>query len=86
MYLYGENNKIKNMKAIIEFELPKDIEEYEMANNASKMYMALWGIKQLLRSKLKYNPGGLDDEQLTQWEIMQDEFYVILDNNDLKLN
>ena len=48
--------------------------------------MALWGIKQLLRSKLKYNPGGLDDEQLTQWEIMQDEFYVILDNNDLKLN
>jgi hypothetical protein len=74
------------MKAIIEFELPKDIEEYEMANNASKMYMALWGIKQLLRSKLKYNPGGLDDEQLTQWEIMQDEFYVILDNNDLKLN
>jgi hypothetical protein len=74
------------MKAIIEFELPKDIEEYQMANNASKMYMALWGIKQLLRSKLKYNPGGLDDEQLTQWEIMQDEFYVILDNNDLKLN
>jgi hypothetical protein len=86
VYLYGENNKIKNMKAIIEFELPKDIEEYQMANNASKMYMALWGIKQLLRSKLKYNPGGLDDEQLTQWEIMQDEFYVILDNNDLKLN
>ena len=74
------------MKAIIEFELPKDIEEYQMANNASKMYMALWGIKQLLRSKLKYNPGGLDDEQLTQWEIMQDEFYVILDNNYLKLN
>lgn len=74
------------MKAIIEFELPEDIEEYEMANNASKMYMALWDIRQLFRSKLKYNSDGLDDEQLTQWEIMQDEFYVILDNNDLKLN
>jgi hypothetical protein len=74
------------MKAIIEFKLPKDQEEYEMANNASKMYMALWDIKQLFRSTLKYNPTGLNDEQLTQWEIMQDEFYVILDNNDLKLN
>ena len=74
------------MKAILEFELPDDQEQYQMANDASKMYLALWDIKQLLRSKLKYNPDGLDDEQLTQWEIMQDEFYVILDNNDLKLN
>jgi hypothetical protein len=74
------------MKAIIEFQLPKDQQEYEMANNASKMYMALWDIKQLFRSTLKYNPAGLNDEQLTQWEIMQDEFFVILDNNDLKLN
>ena len=74
------------MKAIIEFEFPDDQEQYQMANDASKMYLALWDIKQLLRSKLKYNPDGLDDEQLTQWEIMQDEFYVILDNNDLKLN
>ena len=74
------------MKAIIEFELPEDRDEYEMANNASKMYLALWDIKQLFRSKLKYNSDGLNDEQLTQWEIMQDEFFEILDNNDLKLN
>ena len=74
------------MKAIIEFELPEDQDQYEIANNASKMYLALWGIKQLLRSKLKYNPDGLNSEQLEQWEIMQDEFFEILDNNDLKLN
>jgi hypothetical protein len=74
------------MKAIIEFELPEDQEEYEKANNASKMYLALWDIKQLLRSKLKYNPDGLDDEQLEQWEVMRGEFFDILDNNDLKLD
>ena len=73
------------MKAIIEFEFPDDQEQYQMANDASKMYLALWDIKQLLRSKLKYNPDGLNDEQLTQWEIMQDEFFEILDNNDLKI-
>ena len=74
------------MKATIEFELPEDQDQYEIANNASKMYLALWDIKQLLRSKLKYNPDGLNSEQLTQWEIMQDEFFEILDNNNFKLD
>lgn len=74
------------MKAIIEFELPEDQEEYQMANNASKMYMALWDIRQLFRSTLKYNTTGLNDEQLEQCEAMRGEFFDILDNNDLKLD
>ena len=74
------------MKAIIEFELPEDRDEYDMANNASKMYMALWDIKQLFRSTLKYNPTGLTSKELEQWEIMQDEFYCILDDHNLKLD
>ena len=74
------------MKATIEFNLPEDQEEYDMTNNASKMYMALWDIKQLFRSTLKYNPTGLNDEQLEQWEVMRGEFFEILDNNDLKLD
>lgn len=74
------------MKAIIEFNLPEDQEEYEMANNASKMYMALWDIKQLLRSTLKYNPTGLSSKELEQWEAMREEFFEILYNNDLKLD
>ena len=74
------------MKAIIEFELPEDQDEYQMANDASKMYTALWEVRQLLRSKLKYNSDGLNDEQLEQWEAMRGDFFDILDNNDLKLN
>jgi hypothetical protein len=74
------------MKAIIEFELPEDQEEYQMANDASKMYTALWEVRQLLRSKLKYNSDGLNDEQLEQWEAMRGDFFDILDNNDLKLD
>ena len=74
------------MKAIIEFQLPEDRDEYDMANNAGKMYMALWDIKQLLRSTLKYNPTGLNEEELKQWEAMRGEFFEILDNNDLKLD
>lgn len=73
------------MKATIEFELPEDRDEYQMANDASKMYITLWDIKQLLRSKLKYNPDGLNAEQLEQWEIMQYEFYEILSKQNLNL-
>ncbi len=73
------------MKAILEFNLPEDQDQYEMANDASKMYLALWDIKQLLRSKLKYNPDGLNTEQLEQWEIMQYEFYEILSKQNLNL-
>jgi hypothetical protein len=74
------------MKAIIEFELPKDQEEYQMANDASKMYVALWDIKQLFRSTLKYNPNGLSYKELEQWEAMQGDFFDILENNDLKFD
>ena len=81
-----KDNKTKAMKAIIEFKLPKDQDEYQMANNASKMYTALWEIRQLFRSKLKYNSDGLNDQQLEQWEAMRGEFFEILENNDLKLD
>lgn len=74
------------MKATIEFELPEDEEQYEIANNAGKMYMALWDIKQLFRSTLKYNPTGLNEEELKQWEAMREEFFEILDNNDLNID
>jgi hypothetical protein len=74
------------MKAILEFELPDDQEEYEYAVNASKMYNALWQIKQLLRAKLKYNPDELTDAELKQWEFMQDEFHCILNDQNIQLD
>ena len=72
------------MKAILEFELPDDQQEYELAVNAEKMHSALFDIKQLIRAKLKYNPNELTDIELKQWEIIQDEFYGILDEQNIK--
>ena len=74
------------MKAILEFELPDDQLEYEMAVNAEKMYSALLRIKKLIRAEVKHSPDGLTDAELKQWEIMQEEFYDILDNYNLKLD
>jgi hypothetical protein len=44
------------MKAILEFNLPEDSSEYEIANNALKMHMVLWEMDQWLRTQYKYMP------------------------------
>ena len=72
------------MKVKFEFQLPEDQQEYEYVVDAEKMYSALYDINQLIRSKLKYNPDSLTDIELKQWEIMQDEFYGILDEQNIK--
>jgi hypothetical protein len=42
------------MKAILEFNLPEENIEFEMAVNASKMHSVLWQMDQWLRAQYKY--------------------------------
>lgn len=69
------------MKAILEFNLPEDKEEYEMTINASKYYLALWGIKQELRKQLKY--AELSEQEYEIYEKVSDKFYEILGDNGI---
>ena len=43
------------MKAILEFNLPEENQEFELHTKASKMYCTLWEFDQWLRSEIKYN-------------------------------
>jgi len=49
------------MKAILEFQLPEDNQEFELATKASKMYCTLWELDQWLRGEIKYNGKELDE-------------------------
>jgi hypothetical protein len=44
------------MKATLEFNLPEDQAEFELAVNGSKMYSVLWDMDQWLRAQYKYMP------------------------------
>ena len=44
------------MKAILEFNLPEDHIEFELAVNGSKMHSVLWEMDQWLRAQYKYMP------------------------------
>lgn len=42
------------MKAVLEFNLPEDQAEFQMASRASEMALSLEAIRQLLRHQVKY--------------------------------
>ena len=44
----------KEMKAILEFNLPEDKEEFDVASKGMDWSLVAWDIDQLLRDKLKY--------------------------------
>ena len=44
------------MKAILEFNLPEDNEEYNVASKAMDWSLLAWDIDQMIRSLLKYHP------------------------------
>jgi len=43
------------MKAILEFNLPEDNQEFELHTKALKMYSTLWDFDVWLRTEIKYN-------------------------------
>ena len=42
------------MKAILEFNLPEDEEQFNVASKGTDWALVVWDIDQLLRKKLKY--------------------------------
>ena len=42
------------MKAILEFELPEDKEEFDTASKAMDWALLAWDIDQFIRNKIKY--------------------------------
>lgn len=72
------------MKATLEFNLPDDQHEFDLAIQGSKMYVALWDISQELRTLWKYEE--LSDEEFKIVERIRDKFYEILDENQIKLD
>ena len=75
------------MKATLEFNLdnPDDKMEHMRCVKATDMALMLWDIKQKIRSKLKYSE-DLSEDELYQWEVMQDEFYSIADDYGINLD
>ena len=75
------------MKATLQFDLdnPDDKIEHMRCVKATDIALMLWDIKENIRSKLKYSE-DLSEDELHQWEVMQDIFYSIADDYGINLD
>ena len=60
------------MKAILEFNLPEDNQEFELTSKALKMYSTLWDFDVWLRTEIKYKDKELDEVREKLRELMND--------------
>lgn len=72
------------MKAIFEFNLPDDMNEYAVMNQASKMQSFLWDFSQQLRAWRKYHHDFKDaDDALDK---IREEFYRLLNDHQVNID
>ena len=57
------------MKAILEFDLPEDKEEFEVASKAMDWSILAWDIDQFIRNKIKYEQDREGVLQLVRNEL-----------------
>jgi hypothetical protein len=69
------------MKAILEFDLPEDQDDFQAAINGNNYKSAIWNFDQLLRSEMKYKE--LSDETYKAYKYCREELRKILEEDNL---
>ena len=69
------------MKAVLEFDLPEDQDDFQSAINGNNYKSAIWNFDQLLRSEMKYKE--LSDETYKAYKYCRDELRKILEEDNL---
>ena len=73
------------MKAILEFSLPEDSSEFDLACRAAKYHGVLWDLDQWLRGIIKYDD-SLSDGQSDVYQKVRDRLHEELSSNGISLD
>ena len=69
------------MKAILEFNLPDDQQDFEMASNAMKFWSVLYELDQDLRAKTKYASDDLPQDKYDAYQEVREKLYELMSEN-----
>jgi len=69
------------MKAVLEFDLPEDQDDFQSAINGNNYKSAIWDFDQLLRSEMKYKELSNDSYKAYEW--CRKELMKILEQDNL---
>ena len=72
------------MKAILEFNLPEDKVDFDLALQGSDWKHVCWEMDQYLRKHIKYDE-SLSEEQLKVYEGVREELYGFMVENKVDL-
>lgn len=70
-------------KGVLEFDLPEEREEFELAQSAGKMARALSEFDNFLRGQLKHNSDNLSDEKYSAYEELRSKLREFVNDEDL---
>jgi hypothetical protein len=74
------------MKAILEFILPEDHQEYDLANNALNFWRVLYELDQDLRTKTKYALDDLPQDKYDAYQEVRDMLHELMTDNNVSLD
>jgi hypothetical protein len=73
------------MKATLEFNLPEEQEEFQLATNAVKWMSFAHQFEQYLRAEYKYNEDKYNEDQYKTLVEIRETFYELLNEEGLSL-
>ncbi len=74
------------MKGILEFNLPEEALEWDMAVNAGKLYWMLWDMDQWLRANTKYAPDDMSDDTYKAFEQCREKLRELMTESNIGFN
>jgi hypothetical protein len=74
------------MKAILEFNLPDDQQDFELASNALKFWSVLYELDQDLRAKTKYASDDLPQDKYDAYQEIREKLREFMSENNISLD
>jgi len=74
------------MKAILEFNLPDDQQEYDLANSGLAFWNVLWELDKELRAKTKYASDDLPQDKYDAYKEIRELLHELMRDYNVGLD
>ena len=79
-----QGKEFKPMKAILEFELPEDYENYLQSQYGMNWSLAMWDLEQFIRSETKHREDYYSEGEQEVFQSVRDKIVEIMNEYNLK--
>jgi hypothetical protein len=74
------------MKAKLIFNLPEDLREFQLVNNAEKLYDVLCGMDKWLRSNTKYAPDTMSKDTYNAFQQCREQLRELMNDENVNFD